>query len=245
MSQPESRSRHDAEGPTRVVGFPIYDGCTLLDFGGATQVFAFAEGYQVAWLAPTLDPVSTTEGVQVLPTHTFEEHPALDILFVPGGGASVARVMQDPLWVDFVRSRAGDASHVGSVCSGAFILAAAGLLDGYSATTYWNVRDTLALFPKITVVEGYPRWVIHEDRFTGGGVSSSIDLALEIVHRLSGAEDARLSQLRIQYAPSPPFDSGDPSTASPETVAAVRTGQQAWTRTMREATEAVIAAAAS
>src|ERR1700687_752318 len=123
-----------------IVGVPIYSACTLLDFAGATQIFSpwVAAGFESVWLAPSRDPVRTTEGVQVLPSRCFDDPGVIDVLFVPGGGKDVGKVMQDPVYVDFVR-RAGQAAHfAGAVCTGAFILAAAGLLDDCEATTYWS-----------------------------------------------------------------------------------------------------------
>ncbi len=221
--------------------FPLYDGSTLLDFGGATQVFAFA-GLTPIWAAPTLDPVTTTEGVQVLPSRTFESLAAepIEILFVPGGGSAVAKAMLDPELVGFVRAAGRRARYAGSVCTGAFVVAAAGLFDGFEATTYWSQRENLALFPEIEVAAGYPRWVIHGNRFSGGGISSSIDLALELVSLRSGATQSMTTQLSIQYAPDPPFQSGDPSQAPPEVTHSVRQQQAAFIADLRAATEAVI-----
>jgi cyclohexyl-isocyanide hydratase len=221
--------------------FPLYNGSTLLDFAGATQVFAFS-GFKPLWVAPTLDPIKTTEGVQVLPGDTFEsarEKP-IEILFLPGGGSKVAEVMQDRLFLDFVREVAESARYTGSVCTGSFILAAAGLLDGCEATTYWSQRENLALFSNVRVAEGYPRWVIDGNRFTGGGVSSSIDLALELVRRISGPARSQAAQLDCQYAPDPPFASGDPVQAPPEVTEAVGKSQESLTRAMRLAVERVI-----
>ena len=156
-------------------------GTTLLDFAGATQVFAFA-GLRPVWLAPTIAPVVTTEGVAVVPTHTFESHPALEILFVPGGGAQgVVAAMFDRVFQEFLKKAAGEASWSGWVYTGAFMIAAAGLLDGCRATTYWSQIPNLKLLAerfKIEAVEGYPRYVLDhkKKRFTGGGVSSSVDL---------------------------------------------------------------------
>jgi cyclohexyl-isocyanide hydratase len=227
------------------VGFPLYDGCTLLDFSGATQIFSLwvAAGFRSVWLGPTLDPVTTTEDVTVVPHRTFDDPGQIDILFVPGGGEDVGKAMQDPVLVNFVRQAGQAAQYAGSVCTGAFILAAAGLLDGRTATTYWSQRENLALFPTITVEPGYPRWVISGNRFTGGGVSSSIDLALELVNRLAGPFECQQAQLSAQYAPHPPFNSGDPSTAPPEVVATVLKGQQDFIATIRQATLAVIGGA--
>jgi cyclohexyl-isocyanide hydratase len=223
------------------VGFPIYDGSTLLDFAGATQIFAnWVGGFNPVWLAPTLDPVTTTEDVQVLPHRRFDDPGPIDILFVPGGGGEVGKVMQDPVYVDFVREAGRKARYAGAVCTGAFIIAAAGLLEDCEATTYWSQHENLALFPKITVVPGYPRWVFCGNRFSGGGVSSSIDLALELVNRIAGPDRCQQAQLSAQYAPCPPFNSGDPSQAPPEVTATVLAGQKDFVKTIREATLAVI-----
>jgi cyclohexyl-isocyanide hydratase len=227
---------------TITVGFPIYNGSTLLDFAGATQVFAkWAGGFNPVWLAPTTDPIETTEQVKVMPGRCFDDPGPIDILFVPGGGPEVAKVMQDPIYVDFVREAGRQARYyAGAVCTGAFILAAAGLLDGCEATTYWSQHENLALFPNISVVPGYPRWQFSGNRFTGGGISSSIDLALELVNRLAGAEKCQQAQLSVQYAPHPPFHSGDPSEAPPAITASVLKGQQPFIKAIRDATLAVI-----
>jgi cyclohexyl-isocyanide hydratase len=227
-----------AERP--LVIFPLYNGSTLLDFAGATQVFAFA-GFKPIWVAPTSDPIKTTEGVQVLPGVTFDSvrGKEIEILFVPGGGKKVGEVMQDSMFVDFLREVGGSARYAGSVCTGAFILAAAGLLDGFEATTYWSQRENLALFPRVRVAAGYPRWVIDGNRFTGGGVSSSMDLALELVRLIAGPAQSMAAQLDCQYAPDPPFASGDPGQAPPEVTEAVRKSQESLTRAMSLAVERV------
>ncbi|MBV8202817.1 MAG: DJ-1/PfpI family protein [Acidobacteria bacterium] len=227
------------------VGFPRYNGCTLLDFAGATQIFSswVSAGFESVWLAPSLEPVTTSEGVQVQPGRRFDDRRPIDILFVPGGGEDVATVMQDPVYIEFVRHAGQAARFAGSVCTGAFIAAAAGLLDGCEATTYWSQRENLALFPRIKLAAGYPRWVFSGNRFTGGGVSSSIDLALELVDRLAGPTECQQAQLSAQYAPKPPFDSGDPATAPPEVTAAVRANQKQFLAVIKKATLAVIGGA--
>lgn len=225
------------------VGFPLYPGCTLLDFAGATQVFAYTPGFRVVWIAATLDPVSTTESVSVMPNATFDDHPPLSIVFVPGGGSDgVGAAMLDPTIQAWLKRVAEDAEWVGSVCTGAFILAAAGLLDGCQATTYWSARPVLALFPEVSVVPGYPRWHLDEDRkrFSGGGISSSIDLALKLVDNIAGPQAAQTSQLFVQYAPSPPVHAGDPTEASPELVISVTQSQASFTAGLIATTNKVL-----
>lgn len=232
------------------VVFPLYQGSTLLDFAGATEVFSFGAGFPVTWVAETCEPIVTTENVSVLPGKTFDQiladGSAIDLVFVPGGGESVGTEMQNPKFLHFLREAAARAQWVGSVCTGAFLLASAGLLHGCQATTYWSQRPNLKLFHPSTgliVPPGYPRWVIDEPnrRFTGGGVSSSIDLALELVQRLKGVEARQAAQLAIQYAPAPPEPpSGDPTLAPPEIVVEVTEGQASFNAAIHDATVAVL-----
>jgi cyclohexyl-isocyanide hydratase len=228
---------------TITVGFPLYPGCTLLDFAGATQIFAYTTGFEVVWLAADLDPIPTTEGVSVMPNATFDDHQPLSILFVPGGGSDgVGAAMLDPAFQDWLNQTASQAEWVGSVCTGAFILAAAGLLDGCEATTYWSACPVLELFPKVEVVPGYPRWHVDEEkkRFSGGGISSSLDLALRLVEIVGGLDQARLTQLRNQYAPQPPLHSGGPTEASPELVISVTQSQASFTAELIAAVDQVL-----
>lgn len=221
----------------RIIAFPLYDGVTLTDFTGPTEVFSFTNGFTPIWMATEKRFITTSEGAHVFPHYAFhEKHPPIDILFVPGGGAPgvIKGGMFDKAFQDFLRKTAITAQWTGSVCTGAFILAAAGLLNDCTVTTYWNVIDDLALlkdkfnlrFPE----DKYVRGVIdsRRKRFTGGGISSSIDLALMLVEKLVNKKAAERAQLYIQYAPQPPVHAGDPTQAPAALLKQVRKEQKAY-----------------
>lgn len=215
-----------------IVGFPLYNGVTLVDFVGATQMFAFASGlYKPIWIAENCNPITTSEEQQVLPAFSFDNCPPIDILFVPGGEANgIISVMNNKSYLNSLNKIAQNATWVGSVCVGSFILASAGLLHNCEATTYWSQIPNLGLLSKkynLSIAEGYPRYVFNEETkiFTSGGVSSSLDLALAIIERISGIEVAQQCQLSVQYAPKPPLSSGDPSVANQKTINSVLDGQ--------------------
>lgn len=222
-----------------IVGFPLYDQCTLVDFAGATQVFAGRFGFKPIWLAAE-DKITTTEDVTVVPNYHFDDHPPIDILFIPGGGSGVTVTMEDSQYLDFIRRTAQTAQWVGSVCTGAFILAAAGLLENCPATTYWAEIPNLKLLAEkmnLYIPDGYPRYLVDEKSkcFTGGGISSSIDLALELVLRIKGKETAQKSQLHIQYQPNPPVNSGDPAHAPAAVTESLTIADTEYTQQIKDA----------
>lgn len=206
------------------VGIMIYDDVTLMDFCGATEVFAFPPGpdagFKVMWLAKEKRPILTSEGTNVYPNFSFDEkYPKIDILFIPGGGApGVTKIMFDKDHQAFIKKTAAKAQWIGSVCVGAFILAACGLLKDCRATTYWSQVHNLSLLKKkfnLKIPKGNPRGVVDAKRkiFTGGGISSALDLALMLIEKIKGKAYAQKSQLYIQYAPNPPVHAGDPEQA--------------------------------
>ena len=206
------------------VVFVLFDDVTLVDFTGATEIFNNVPDFVLHWLAPTMDPITTSENMKVLPTGTFDDAPQdIEILFIPGGNyKGINASMFDTRYRDFIGKASARAVWTGSVCTGAFILAAAGGLNNCQATTYWSQLPNLSLLKDkfgITVDQDhYPRYLIdaEQKRFSGGGISSSIDLALELVKRIVNNEASEMAQLFIQYAPGPPNQSGDPSQAPPE-----------------------------
>jgi cyclohexyl-isocyanide hydratase len=196
------------------IGIPLYPTFDSLDVLGPYQVFTYAPEIELHLVAATLNAVTSFEGVRIMPELSFEDCPQLDVLFVPGASDIVSPLQQGPLgkneFLDFLVKQAKCAQLVCSVCTGALLLGAAGLLDGHMATTHWAELQTLELFP-CTVAPGYPRYVKSGNRITGGGISSGIDEALFIVSLLRGTEAAMACQLKMQYRPEPPFHAGDPA----------------------------------
>jgi cyclohexyl-isocyanide hydratase len=169
----------------------------------------------------------------MLPHATLHDCPSLDVVCVPGG-PGVNALMQDDEVLAWLRARAASARYVSSVCTGALVLGAAGLLRGKRATSHWASRDLLAGFGAIPTAG---RVVRDGNLFTGGGVTAGIDFALTMVAELAGPAAAQTIQLEIEYAPAPPFDAGTPETAPPEVLAAARQRNAP----MRAARQALIA----
>lgn len=220
------------------IGLLAFPAMTQLDLTGPLQVFASLPGAEVRVIWKTLDPIQTHGGLRLIPDTTLADCPMLDVICVPGG-SGVLDLMDDPEVLSFLRTQAEQARFVGSICTGALVLGAAGLLRGKKATTHWAWIDLLTPLGAIPT-KGR---VVRDGKFmTGGGVTAGIDFALTMVAELAGQDVAESIQLGIEYAPAPPFDSGNPETARPEILAAVR-ARMTSTRTEREARVAKVAAA--
>ena len=200
------------------LAFLLFPGVTQLDLTGPVQFLSRLPGAKVDLVWDSLGPVPTDAGFSILPTATFDDLPSADLLCVPGG-MGVASVINDDRALDWVRKVGADAQWVTSVCTGALILGAAGLLQGYKATTHWAWHDMLALFGAEPV---QARYVIDRNRATGGGVTAGIDFALALMARIAGEDHARAVQLALEYDPAPPFDSGSPAKAGLELVEVYR-----------------------
>lgn len=202
---------------TQIV-FVLFPGVTQLDMTGPAQVLSRIPGGTVAVAARTLDPVGTDSGFALVPTAIFDNVPQSDILCVPGGHG-VTEALGDHATVDFIRRQALGAQWVTSVCTGAFLLGRAGLLEGKSATTHWAYTHLLPLVGARHVAE---RVVEDGNVITAGGVTAGIDFALTLTARYAGEEAARRVQLALEYDPHPPFDSGTPSAAGEEQTRGLR-----------------------
>lgn len=212
------------------IGFLLFPRLTQLDLTSPYEVLSRLPGARVRLVWKTLEPVRADTGLGLLPDTTLAECPPLDLVCIPGG-PGVSALMEDAEVLDFLRRQAAGARYVTSVCTGALVLGAAGLLRGKRATTHWASHDFLAALGA-TPVEG--RVVRDGALFTGGGVTAGIDFALTIAAEIAGPEAAQAIQLHIEYAPAPPFDSGSPKTAPPAVLEATKRRAAAM-RTEREA----------
>jgi cyclohexyl-isocyanide hydratase len=200
------------------VAFLVYPNVTQLDFTGPAQVLSRLGEATLHYVWKSREPVPTDSGFEILPTATFAEVRAADVLCVPGGFGCVD-VMEDDEALAWVSDVGSGAKWVTSVCTGSLVLGAAGLLRGYRAATHWNWREYLPLFGAEPVAE---RIVFDRNRVTGGGVTAGIDFGLALLAAIRGEEFARAVQLGLEYDPQPPFDSGSPERAGDEATARVR-----------------------
>jgi cyclohexyl-isocyanide hydratase len=217
------------------IGLLLFPGMTQIDFAGPYEVFARLPDTIVHVVAKTADPVRTERGLVLVPTVTCEACPQLDVLVVPGGPGQ-QQLMDDEEVLAFLRRQAQQAKYVTSVCTGALVLGAAGLLKGYRATTHWLSLPLIALFGAIAVDE---RVVIDGNRMTGGGCTAGIDFVLRLAAMLRGETVAQQIQLQLEYNPDPPFRSGSPATAPADLVATVRRAAERFQRERAQTCERV------
>jgi cyclohexyl-isocyanide hydratase len=205
------------------VGLLIFPEITQLDMTGPYEVFTKLPGAKVHLVWKSLEPITAGGGMRILPTTTYADCPPLDVVCVPGG-AGMNPLLEDEETLAFLRRQAASARWVTSVCTGALVLGAAGLLRGKRATTHWMSHEMLTAFGATPVHE---RVVVDGNVVTGGGVTAGIDFALTIAAETFGEEVAKAAQLAIEYAPAPPFDAGLPEGAGAALVAKARAGSAA------------------
>jgi cyclohexyl-isocyanide hydratase len=198
--------------------FVLFDNVTQLDFTGPVQFLSRLPGAVVHVVSKDGAAVTTDCGFSILPSAGFADCPQADILCVPGGHG-VRDAIADTAIVDFVRQQAKGADYITSVCTGAFILGAAGLLHSQKATCHWAYTQLLPLFG---ATHAPARVVRDGNLITAGGVTSGIDFALELIAAISGEDVARTIQLALEYDPAPPFGGGSLASSSDDTVRNLR-----------------------
>ena len=208
-----------AASPRQRIAMMIYPEMTSMDLIGPQLLFALLGNVDLHLVWKDRATILTDTGVPITPTQTFDEvELGLTILFVPGGTGTYP-LMNDTKVVSYLQRVGPSAQYVTSVCTGALILGAAGLLRGYRATTHWLMRDVLATLGATPVAQ---RFVVDRNRITGAGVTAGLDFGLKVVSMLRGDDYARMLQLAIEYDPQPPFNSGSDRSASTEILSAVR-----------------------
>jgi len=196
------------------IGFLVFPKVQQLDLTGPHDVLASLPGATTHLIWKTREPVVSSNGLVLTPNATYESCPTLDVICVPGG-SGVTDLLQDAQTIDFLRRQAASARYVSSVCTGALLLGAAGLLRGRRATTHWAFHS---LLEPLGAIPTHARVVRDGNLITGGGVTAGIDFGLTVAAELAGVEEAQAIQLELEYAPAPPFEAGDPRTA-PQAVA--------------------------
>jgi cyclohexyl-isocyanide hydratase len=196
----------------------LFPNLTQLDLTGPYEVFARMPDTVATLVAETRAPVRSERGLTITPDTTIAEAPQYDVLFVPGGIGVNAMMEHAPI-LEFLREQAVGARYITSVCTGALLLGAAGLLLGYRAATHWLAMDLLPILGAEPVHE---RVVIDRNRITGGGITAGIDFGLVVAAQLYGRHVAEQIQLMLEYDPAPPFTSGSPASADTERVEQAR-----------------------
>jgi transcriptional regulator GlxA family with amidase domain len=194
---------------TLSVGILVFDAVEVLDFAGPYEVFTTASRvatrhtpgagklFEVACISRDGQPIQARAGLRVLPEHSFANHPPCDLLIVPGGVVDAA--MACPQTLDWLAHTAAQAQITASVCTGAFLLAASGVLRSGEVTTHWeDVADLRVRFPALTVLDG-PRWIDNGTLVTSAGISAGIDMCLHLVTRLAGRKLAQLTARQMDY----------------------------------------------
>ena len=207
-----------------LIGMPVYQGVDLLDVTGPHEVLGWMKDLAgidvtIQLFAKTVDcnGITTRDGFTFKADKPFLPAPKLDVLWVPGGSpqALQEQLKPDSGYIKFLKSQSG-AKYICSVCEGAILLAASGLLDGYLMTTHYAFVPCLTKFPKVKVAQGFPRFVLDRNRLTGGGISSGLDEAFKLVELIAGYEAAQEIQRTTQYYPCPPVASElTPATSCP------------------------------
>ena len=191
---------------TKSVGILIYDDVEVLDFTGPFEVFSTTKSpdddsplFQVHLIAESDQaPITTVGGMRVMPHVSYDQCPALDILLVPGGVGS-RRQMLRPTTLEFVKRQATTVSLLTSVCTGALVLAKAGLLNGKTVTTHWTALDLLQEVCPECTVDRTKHWVVDGNLMASAGISAGIDMSLKVVERCYGEKVARRTAKTMEY----------------------------------------------
>ena len=216
------------------IAIVLYPGMTTLDAIGPYEVLRFIPDVELRFVSRKPGPVVTDSGVLVLgATHSYEETPSPDIILVPGSEAQTTTAMASGPLLKWLKKAHQTSRWTLSVCSGALVLAAAGILAGHRATTHWIAQDML---PRFGAEPQRDKRIVQSGKIvTAAGVSAGIDLALFIVGEICGRERAEIVQLLIEYDPQPPYQAGHPDKASKQVFDAAQAEMLARAQNPRKA----------
>lgn len=217
------------------IGFLLFPGLLQLDLTGPYGVLSAGPDAEINLIWKEMQPVISSDKLVLKPSITFSDCPALDVLCIPGG-SGITPLLQDNTVLQYIREMAKKVQFVTSVCTGALVLGASGLLQGYRATTHWQSLDFLEYFGAIPE---HARVVEDRNRITAAGVSAGIDMALLLAAKLWSTDIAQQIQLSMEYSPEPPFTSGTPSSAPAHILRAV---QEKTSQRQQDRKNAVLAA---
>jgi transcriptional regulator GlxA family with amidase domain len=194
---------------THTVGIFVFDNVEVLDFAGPYEVFTTASRmnarddsktpllFNVFTIGQTVSSFRARAGLRIFPDHDFSHHPQIDVLIIPGG--VVAAELAKPEVTEWIADRSARSKLTASVCTGAFLLAKAGLLDGKLATTHWeDIDDLMTMFPSVKV-KADQRWVDEGPIITSAGISAGIDMSLHLVERLAGRALATRTARQLEF----------------------------------------------
>lgn len=188
------------------VGILLFDEVEVLDFAGPFEVFSLAsyaqtetKPFMVRTISQVKEPVRARNGLQILPDFCFRDNPSFDIVIIPGGYGAEEIEIHNEVVIDWIKEQVQKVELLASVCTGAFLLAKAGLLDGKKATTHWMDLDRLEKeFPLVEVQRGQ-KFVDQGKIITSAGISAGIDMSFYIIGKLLGDDIARLTARRMEY----------------------------------------------
>jgi transcriptional regulator GlxA family with amidase domain len=215
------------------IAIVLYPGMTALDALGPYELLKMLPGAEIRFVAAEPGPITTDRGILIIgATHGFDETQHPDMLLVPGSEANTATAMADRKLINWVKQAHSTSKWTTSVCSGALVLAAAGILDGLPATTHWAGHSSL---PRLGAIPMEAERIVRSGKiWTAAGVSAGIDLALALIIEIAGRETAEIIQLLVEYDPRPPVDSGHPAKARPEVMAKAKSEMARLARNPRD-----------
>lgn len=196
------------------IGILIFNGLAALDAVGPYEILSRIPNAQVSFISINAGPIESIGGLQLIAKHTIYEDTNYDVIIIPGGNG-IREMTKNKDVLNWVRERNKNSKYTTSVCTGALLLGAAGLLTDIKATTHWLCRDELKNYNAIVVKD---RYIQQGKIITSAGVSAGLDMSLKLTELLTNTTLAQTIQLSIEYDPKPPFNSGSPETASEEMV---------------------------